>query len=499
MKEKSIMFRKSCIPILIICLFSACSQTPPQGTNAHVTNTGIASTPATAPVTFPSVIPATSPAATPVFPATLPASNGKSYYVSPDGNDGQAGSLEHPWRTIQYAVDNLSPGDTVYIRAGVYRERVVLNRSGSSAGMLTVSAFPGEAATLDGQGIDLWNWGGIIELSGQHDVRITGLRIVNSSYAGVFAEGGYNLVVDHLYTYNTASSGIAFFGAHDVLVDSNEVVWAGTGGQQEYITLTDTQNFEVRYNHVHDFNPNTGGKEGIDAKDGSANGVIHHNHVHNLDRVGIYVDAYSKHSYNIQVYANQVHDINADGFSIAGEAGGLLENISFFNNISYHNMNHGFSISNCCEDLAVNHPMQNILIINNTFADNGWDWGGGIRVANPDASGVIIRNNTLSQNVSFQLLIESWAQAAELIADHNLIDGYRNRDGEFYGNEYMAGDPLFFDVGLGDFRIRPQSPVVDAGASADSPAVDIAGNLRPTDGNQDGIADVDIGAYEFMP
>lgn len=283
--------------------------------------------------------------------------------------------------------------------------------------MITLSAYPGEIATLDGQGFDLWNWGGIIDLSGQHDVRVSGLWLINSTYAGVFADGGQNLVVDHLYTYNTASSGIAFFGAQDVLVDANEVVRAGTGGVQEYITLANTQNFEVRYNHVHDFDPITGGKEGIDAKDGSANGTIHHNHVHDLDRVGIYVDAYAQHTFNIQVYANQVHDIAADGFSIAAEAGGLLENVSFYNNLAYNNMNHGLSISNCCDDLASSHPMQNILVVNNTFANNGWDWGGGIRIANPDMTGVIIRNNILSQNESFQLLTESWAQVADLTVE----------------------------------------------------------------------------------
>jgi hypothetical protein len=421
--------------------------------------------------------------------------------VAPDGNDGNPGTLEQPWRTVQYAADSLAPGDVVYIREGTYHEHVIVTRSGGLEKMITLSAYPGETVTLDGDGFDMWNWSGVIDLSGQHHIRVSGLRIINSAYAGVFADGGRNFVVDHLYTYNTASSGIAFFGAQEVLVDANEVVWAGSGGVQEHITLANTQNFEVRHNHVHDFNPETGGKEGIDAKDGSANGSIHHNHIHNLDRVGIYVDAYAQHTFDIQVYANEVHDIAANGFALASEAGGLLENISIYNNLAYHNMNHGLSISECCDDLAASHPMQNILIINNTFVENGWDreWGGGIRLANPDIAGLVIRNNILSQNNSFQLLTESWAHAADLTVDHNLIDGYRDQDGEFYGEDYLTGSPLFVNPTQEDFHLQPQSPAIDAGFSAAAPNLDFADHPRPLGGDQNGTSVVDIGAYEWVP
>ncbi|MBP8000806.1 MAG: right-handed parallel beta-helix repeat-containing protein [Chloroflexi bacterium] len=505
-------------PVLLLIFLSACS--PISVTQADITLTPLnANTPAAVntptPTAFLSPLPEieptstllqspyplTSPTVTPFPPTALPTAtpSGNVYHVAPDGNDGNSGTLEQPWRTVQHAADNLAPGDTVYLHTGTYYEHVIFTRSGSPEKMITLSAYPGETVTLDGEGFDMWNWSGVIDLSGQHHIRVSGLQIINSSYAGVFADGGRNFVVDHLYTYNTASSGIAFFGTQEVLVDSNEVVWAGSGGVQEHITLANTQNFEVRYNHVHDFNPATGGKEGIDAKDGSANGSIHHNHVHDLDRVGIYVDAYAQHTYNIQVYANEVHDIAADGFSLAAEAGGLLENISLYNNLAYDNMNHGLSLSNCCDDLAANHPMQHILIINNTFANNGWDWGGGIRIANPDMTDVIMRNNILSQNASFQLLTESWAQAVALTVDYNLIDGYRGQAGEFYGEGYVTGSPLFVNTAQSDFHLQPQSPAIDAGSSLDAPSVDFADNPRPLGGDRNGTSGVDIGAYEWVP
>ena len=49
------------------------------------------------------------------------------YYVAPYGNDGDSGSLDRPWRTIDKANQELRPGDTVHIREGEYDE--VIGRS----------------------------------------------------------------------------------------------------------------------------------------------------------------------------------------------------------------------------------------------------------------------------------------------------------------------------------------------------------------------------------
>ncbi len=43
---------------------------------------------------------------------------GKTYHVSPSGNDTTAGGKDSPWRSIQYAADSVSPGDRVQIHDG---------------------------------------------------------------------------------------------------------------------------------------------------------------------------------------------------------------------------------------------------------------------------------------------------------------------------------------------------------------------------------------------
>ena len=42
-------------------------------------------------------------------------------YVSPTGNDGNAGSVNAPFATLQRAVDSVQPGQTIYVRGGEYR------------------------------------------------------------------------------------------------------------------------------------------------------------------------------------------------------------------------------------------------------------------------------------------------------------------------------------------------------------------------------------------
>lgn len=58
-------------------------------------------------------------------------------------------------------------------------------------------------------------------------------------------------------------------------------------------------------------------------------------------------------------------------------------------------------------------------------------------------------------------------------------------------------DPWFVDAANGDFHLRTLSPLVDAGSSAVSPgSLDLDRSPRIQDGNADGTAVVDVGAFE---
>jgi len=412
-----------------------------------------------------------------------------SYYVSPSGNDSNPGSQSLPWRTIYKASQTLVAGDTAFILSGTYKERVVPKNSGNSGNYITYSAYAGATVTIDGIGVSVPSWGGLFDVSGRSYIRVTGLRITNSSSAGILADTTSYVILDKNYTYNTVSSGIGVWNSNNTIVDSNEIVLACNDGNQEELTIATTNTFEVKGNHVHDGGPGNNGGEGIDVKDGSSNGTVHHNVVDHLNRVGIYVDAWDKHTFGIDVYSNLVHDCE-EGYDVASEAGGLLENVRIFNNIAYNNVNVGITVAEWGLDVP-HHPMNGITIINNTFYKNGVTWGGAIRVSNPEALNVVLRNNICSQNLSFQIEKESIVPSANLVVDHNLIDGFRNYPGEITGSSYVTGNPLFVNSSAADFHLQSNSPAIDKASSLNAPAQDYDSISRPQG------AGFDIGAFEF--
>jgi hypothetical protein len=421
---------------------------------------------------------------------------GSVYYVATTGNDANPGTQAQPWRTVQKAADTLAAGDTVYIRAGTYAEHVVPQNSGSAGNVITYAAYPGEAVTIDGGGITLSDdLVGLFHISNKSYIQISGLRVINAGphadNAGILVNDSSHIVIENNTTYHTVSSGIGVWGSDHVTVADNEVVLANTDIWQECISLAGTDTFEIRDNEVYDCQ-----EEGICVKDGASNGQIYRNHVHHVGAVGIYVDAWDKYTHDIAVFQNVVHDVSSsDGFAVASEMGGLLQNVTIYNNIAYHNRYIGFSVTTN----GVGGRMNGITIINNTAYDNGWpDWGGGIAVDNPNAQNVVVRNNVVSQNLYFQIAVGTGVPAQNYAIDHNLIDGYRDHadEGETRGVDCVEGDPQFSNAAGADFHLREHSPAIDAGSAAGAPADDFDGRARPLDGDNDGWAYHDMGAYE---
>jgi len=67
-------------------------------------------------------------------------------------------------------------------------------------------------------------------------------------------------------------------------------------------------------------------------------------------------------------------------------------------------------------------------------------------------------------------------------------------------NGNISTDPLFANSSAGDYHLRPASPSIDTGdiSAPNLPETDFDGNPRIQDGNGDGIAVIDMGAYEAV-
>ena len=76
-----------------------------------------------------------------------------TYYVAPSasgGSDSNAGTLAAPFETLQYAINQLSAGDVLYIREGIYRETITIDEDGTSGNLITIENYNNEVVTIDG-------------------------------------------------------------------------------------------------------------------------------------------------------------------------------------------------------------------------------------------------------------------------------------------------------------------------------------------------------------
>lgn len=66
------------------------------------------------------------------------------------GSDASDGSEKNPWKTINHALKQLAPGETLYLRGGSYFENVYCAVTGTREKPITIRSHPGEVAVIDG-------------------------------------------------------------------------------------------------------------------------------------------------------------------------------------------------------------------------------------------------------------------------------------------------------------------------------------------------------------
>jgi hypothetical protein len=139
----------------------------------------------------------------------------------------------NPGQSIQAAVDAASPGDTIVVKAGTYRENVAIHTSGltlKAQGSVTLEPPPGGPGPCYGfQQVGIC----VTPASGSYyrvrDVNITGFRVTGFG-SGIFGYRTRNLTVSQVIAIGNAAYGVASFEGVGTTFTSNAVTGSHDAG-----------------------------------------------------------------------------------------------------------------------------------------------------------------------------------------------------------------------------------------------------------------------------
>jgi hypothetical protein len=450
------------------------------------------------------------------------------FYVAPNGSDTSNGLLDHPWATVNHAANVLKSGETVYIRAGTYKltQQIRAKHSGTEKQWITYRAFPGERVILDASAVRVSppsgqppfaHDQGAFQLENVQYIQVKDLEIINSHNAGITVRNSQHISLEHNKTENTFSPGIGVWHSHDQKIIGNTVINSNAPEMasfpnnlsetpHEAISIGSVENFEVAYNLVQH-----GQKEGIDVKETSKHGTVHHNYVHHMARQALYIDAWNGVLTDVEMANNVAHDCKGAGFVLSVEGGAAARNIQFHHNLLYENWGTGIFFSRWGNDGL----RETVKIDNNTVYHNGYGqpnpgesfyWmTGGLYLFSDNLKDIEIKNNIFSQNSGFQIgysdryikngsKIEDILRQKGIHVHRNLIFGsnhpnrpiYAGWPPDNYANIYaingtfaLVQNPQFVDPKSGNFYLR-------------SPAIAPTNRTENREGAQD-----EIGAFPY--
>jgi hypothetical protein len=451
--------------------------------------------------------------------------------------------------SVQTAIDDAKQGEIVeIIDSETYRENLRITTNG-----ITVRAAQGRSPIIDGSTRE----GNTVEIDGATGVTIERLTIRGGNTAtgrgaGVRAQNGAGVTLTSNVIANN-DRGVSNAASQVVLrsnrIETNEgtgiIFFAGSSGSIEGNTIQNnndgdssspfdrgieiqnlTQTLEIKNNTI-----SGNASQGVIVF--SSTVTLTDNRISG-NVVGVLATVSSSTAVGavVNVRNNTIENHREEGIALFAQTSGEITGNKVLNN-NDRNANTFFDrgielVNTAGEFLIQNNEItgngnQGVIIfstrarlINNLINNNT---AGVVLNASSDTPNVgaqvTLINNTIASNRDLGVGTVSGSNSRAIIVNSIIsgntddLDGVASADVSFTligdgtfatQNNNLTGDPRFVSSSGGNFRLQSNSPAIDRGSNAAISGVttDLAGNTRVVDGDRNGTATVDCGAYEVQ-
>ena len=399
---------------------------------------------------------------------------GRIYFVSPTGNDANAGTAAAPWHSVVKAKNTVVAGDIIYLMNGVNETglesssaTLALAKSGSASLPIALIAYPGATATIGSA------------TGQQYGIRTTAA----SSYwvlAGLTLRGSFSAL-------NVANSSNWRVVGNDISCPNG----SGSGACADFSGVT---NMKVYRNRVHDVGSTTSTSlklyQGV-LFDAGSNGIdFGWNEIANVRSCrALQFSSDTGKLYNLTVDNNLIHDSRCDGINFA-TVDPALGAVRAYNNVIYRAGTGpapgGLESNYACINVGAAGSAA-VLLQNNTLYDCGRRANGDSGAISASAAVTVVNN-----------IIMAAASGEQYLAPNSLTTRFSGSNNLFFGagaapafsTASIHADPKFVDPANANFQLLSGSPAIDHGVSTGITR-DALQALRPSG------AAYDMGAYEF--
>lgn len=427
--------------------------------------------------------------------AAFPALSSKAFFVATNGNDNNPGTQSAPFRTLRKAGSVATAGYTVYIRGGVYYERLTISNSGTETSPIRFEAYPGETPVIDGQNTIPSSWSGLVYLYGDW-TQVSGLEVRNSKYWGVAMRGRHS-TAENLYVHHNLDMGIWVGG--DYSIAQNNRVWRnalsnengarlygswGTGISAARDVVDGlTQNAIIRNNTVWE---NWG--EGVSTFEASGT-LIEGNVVHDSYSTNIYIsDATNVTCKRNLVYMTTSSYVYGKGSNVGIMMGDEVykpasSGIKVIDNLAYGNRRNFYWWQG-----TKGGGMDNVLIAYNTFVNS--TGVANVVIQNGSHQNVRFESNVVQQD-STSVAVAAMTTNTQVVLTNNLWSRATSRP----GSAAVIGDAKLSRAGSPSdaawYKLNNNSPAINKGKVSTDVTQDYF--LQPRGTNPD------IGGAEYIP